>query len=61
MNYDPVKAHNYYIHKRNSNYYKMLYVIGIANIIEERGCSHKEANRIYFDRINKLKRCYADV
>jgi hypothetical protein len=59
--YDPVKSHNNYIHRRNSQYYKMLYVLGVGNIIEERGCTHEEARKMYFERINKLKECYADV
>ena len=58
--YDPAKAHNNYIKKRNSNYYKMLYVLGVAQIVEDRGCTYDEARIIYFQRINNLRKCYAD-
>ena len=55
MAYDPMKAHNAYIHKRNSQYYKMLYVISIAAIVEENGCDYPTARKIYFNRVNQIK------
>jgi hypothetical protein len=61
MAYDPARAHERYIHKRNSQYYKHLFIVSIATIIESNGCTYDEARKMYFERINKLKECYADV
>lgn len=59
--YDAVKAHNAYIHRRNSQYYKRQYWLAIAEIVENEGVNYREANRIYWRRLNALKECYADV
>lgn len=61
MAYDPIAAHKKYIHKRNSQYYKMQYCLAIAEIVEFENVGYKEANRIYWRRLNALRECYTDV
>lgn len=58
--YDPKKAHEKYIHRRNSRYYKWQYCLAIAEIVENEGVGYKEANRIYWRRLNALKVCYTN-
>lgn len=58
--YDKVKAHNAYIHRRNSQFYKRQYLLAIAEIVEFENVGYKEANRIYWRRLNALKVCYAN-
>lgn len=58
--YDAKKAHERYIHKRNSQYYKRQYLLAISEIVENEGVDPKTANRIYWRRLNALKVCYAN-
>jgi hypothetical protein len=53
--YDYQKSHDRYIHKRNSQYWKYIYTITIAQIIEDMGVDHATARKIYFDRVNKIR------
>jgi hypothetical protein len=52
--YDPVKAHNRYIKKRNKLYWANLREELIDKIMWDRQCSYKEAALIYNEQMKSL-------